>query len=142
MLKLLKYLEKKDWVLMLVIVVLVVSQVWLELKLPDYMSEITSLVQTEGSQMSEILKNGGYMLLCAFGSLLAAVFTGYLTARLSSKHSLVVRKKLFKKVESLALQEVKGFSTSSLITRTTNDITQVQMIMSMGLQIQESSKIN
>ena len=135
MLKLLKYLEKKDWVLMLVIVVLVVSQVWLELKLPDYMSEITSLVQTEGSQMSEILKNGGYMLICAFGSLLAAVFTGYLTARLSSKHSLVVRKKLFKKVESLALQEVKGFSTSSLITRTTNDITQVQMLMSMGLQL-------
>ena len=135
MLKLLKYLEKKDWSLMLVIVVLVVTQVWLELKLPDYMSEITSLVQTEGSQMSEILKNGGYMLICAFGSLLAAVFTGYLTARLSSKHSLVVRKKLFKKVESLALQEVKGFSTSSLITRTTNDITQVQMLMSMGLQL-------
>ena len=135
MLKLLKYLEKKDWVLMLVIVVLVVTQVWLELKLPDYMSEITSLVQTEGSQMSEILKNGGYMLLCAFGSLVAAVFTGYLTARLSSKHSLVVRKKLFNKVENLAIQEVKGFSTSSLITRTTNDITQVQMLMSMGLQL-------
>lgn len=135
MLKLLKYLEKKDWVLMLVIVVLVVTQVWLELKLPDYMSEITSLVQTEGSQMSEILKNGGYMLLCAFGSLVAAVFTGYLTAMLSSKHSLVVRKKLFNKVENLAIQEVKGFSTSSLITRTTNDITQVQMLMSMGLQL-------
>ena len=135
MLKLLKYLEKKDWVLMLVIVVLVVSQVWLELKLPDYMSEITSLVQTEGSQMSEVLSNGGYMLLCAFGSLIAAAFTGYLTARLSSKHSLIIRKKLFNKVENLALQEVKGFSTSSLITRTTNDITQVQMLMSMGLQL-------
>ena len=135
MLKLLKYLEKKDWSLMLVIVVLVVTQVWLELKLPDYMSEITSLVQTEGSQMSEVLSNGGYMLLCAFGSLIAAAFTGYLTARLSSKHSLIIRKKLFNKVENLALQEVKGFSTSSLITRTTNDITQVQMLMSMGLQL-------
>ena len=135
MLKLLKYLEKKDWSLMLVIVVLVVTQVWLELKLPDYMSEITSLVQTEGSQMSEVLSNGGYMLLCAFCSLIAAAFTGYLTARLSSKHSLIIRKKLFNKVENLALQEVKGFSTSSLITRTTNDITQVQMLMSMGLQL-------
>ena len=135
MLKLLKYLEKKDWSLMLVIVVLVVTQVWLELKLPDYMSEITSLVQTEGSQMSEVLSNGGYMLLCAFGSLIAAAFTGYLTARLSSKHSLIIRKKLFNKVENLALQEVKGFSTRSLITRTTNDITQVQMLMSMGLQL-------
>ena len=135
MLKLLKYLEKKDWSLMLVILVLVVTQVWLELKLPDYMSEITSLVQTEGSQMSEVLSNGGYMLLCAFCSLIAAAFTGYLTARLSSKHSLIIRKKLFNKVENLALQEVKGFSTSSLITRTTNDITQVQMLMSMGLQL-------
>lgn len=135
MVKLLKYLEKKDWLIMLLIVILVISQVWLELKLPDYMSEITRLVQTEGSQMVEILKNGGYMLLCAFGSLIAAIITGYLVSKLASKFSMTIRKKLFSKVEDLAIQEVKGFSTSSLITRTTNDITQIQMIMSMGLQL-------
>ena len=120
---------------MLLIVILVISQVWLELKLPDYMSEITRLVQTEGSQMVEILKNGGYMLLCAFGSLIAAIITGYLVSKLASKFSMTIRKKLFSKVEDLAIQEVKGFSTSSLITRTTNDITQIQMLMSMGLQL-------
>ena len=120
---------------MLLIVILVVSQVWLELKLPDYMSEITRLVQTEGSEMVEILKNGGYMLLCAFGSLIAAIITGYLVSKLASKFSMTIRKKLFSKVEDLAIQEVKGFSTSSLITRTTNDITQIQMLMSMGLQL-------
>ena len=135
MVKLLKYLEKKDWLIMLIIVVLVISQVWLELKLPDYMSEITRLVQTEGSKMIDILENGGYMLLCAFGSLIAAIFTGYLVSKLASKFSMTIRKKLFSKVEDLAIQEVKGFSTSSLITRTTNDITQIQMIMSMGLQL-------
>ena len=135
MVKLLKYLEKKDWLIMLLIVILVVSQVWLELKLPDYMSEITRLVQTEGSEMVEILKNGGYMLLCAFGSLIAAIITGYLVSKLASKFSMTIRKKLFSKVEDLAIQEVKGFSTSSLITRTTNDITQIQMLMSMGLQL-------
>ena len=135
MVKLLKYLEKKDWLIMLLIVILVISQVWLELKLPDYMSEITRLVQTEGSQMVEILKNGGYMLLCAFGSLIAAIITGYLVSKLASKFSMTIRKKLFSKVEDLAIQEVKGFSTSSLITRTTNDITQIQMLMSMGLQL-------
>ena len=135
MVKLLKYLEKKDWLIMLLIVILVISQVWLELKLPDYMSEITRLVQTEGSQMVEILKNGGYMLLCAFGSLTAAIITGYIVSKLASKFSMTIRKKLFSKVEDLAIQEVKGFSTSSLITRTTNDITQIQMLMSMGLQL-------
>ena len=90
MVKLLKYLEKKDWLIMLLIVILVISQVWLELKLPDYMSEITRLVQTEGSQMVEILKNGGYMLLCAFGSLIAAIITGYLVSKLASKFSMTM----------------------------------------------------
>ncbi len=135
MLKLLKNIEKKDWIYVLFILVLVVIQVWLELKLPDYMSNITSLVQTEGSEMSEILQNGGYMLLCAFGSLIAAIFTGYITSKFASKNSMTFRKKLFDKVQNLAIQEVKGFSTSSLITRTTNDITQVEMLMSMGLQL-------
>ena len=115
--------------------VLVVTQVWLELKMPDYMSEITKLVQTEGSQMKDILVNGGYMIACALGSLVAAVITGYITSRISSNFSKTIRKKLFNKVEDLAMQEVKQFSTSSLITRTTNDITQIEMLIAMGLQL-------
>lgn len=135
MIKLLKNFTIKEWILTLFILILVVFQVWLDLKLPDYMSEITQLVQTEGSQMSEILKNGVYMLACAFGSLIAAVITGYITANVSSNFSMSLRNKLFEKVSKLSMHEVKAFSTSSLITRTTNDITQVEMLISMGLQL-------
>ena len=135
MLKLIKNFTKKEWFLALMCLVLVVTQVWLELKMPDYMSEITKLVQTEGSQMKDILVNGGYMLACALGSLVAAVITGYITSRISSNFSKTIRKKLFNKVEDLAMQEVKQFSTSSLITRTTNDITQIEMLIAMGLQL-------
>lgn len=135
MLKLIKNFTKKEWILALMCLVLVVTQVWLELKMPDYMSEITKLVQTEGSQMKDILVNGGYMLACALGSLVAAVITGYITSRISSNFSKTIRKKLFNKVEDLAMQEVKQFSTSSLITRTTNDITQIEMLIAMGLQL-------
>lgn len=135
MLKLIKNFTKKEWILALICLVLVVTQVWLELKMPDYMSEITKLVQTEGSQIKDILVNGGYMLTCALGSLVAAVITGYITSRISSNFSKTIRKKLFNKVEDLAMQEVKQFSTSSLITRTTNDITQIEMLIAMGLQL-------
>lgn len=135
MLKLIKNFTKKEWILALICLVLVVTQVWLELKMPDYMSEITKLVQTEGSQMKDILVNGGYMITCALGSLVAAVITGYITSRISSNFSKTIRKKLFNKVEDLAMQEVKQFSTSSLITRTTNDITQIEMLIAMGLQL-------
>ena len=135
MLKLIKNFTKKEWILALMCLVLVVTQVWLELKMPDYMSEITKLVQTEGSQMKDILVNGGYMIACALGSLVAAVITGYITSRISSNFSKTIRKKLFNKVEDLAMQEVKQFSTSSLITRTTNDITQIEMLIAMGLQL-------
>ena len=135
MLKLIKNFTKKEWILALICLVLVVTQVWLELKMPDYMSEITKLVQTEGSQMKDILVNGGYMLTCALGSLVSAVITGYITSRISSNFSKTIRKKLFNKVEDLAMQEVKQFSTSSLITRTTNDITQIEMLIAMGLQL-------
>ena len=103
--------------------------------MPDYMQQITVLVQTEGSKMKDILINGGYMLLCAFGSLLSSIFVGYLAANISATFSLKTRKKLFTKVESLPMQEVKKFQTSSLITRTTNDITQVEMLIAMGLQL-------
>ncbi len=135
MFKLFKTLGKKELLMALICFVLIVGQVWLELKMPDYMSEITVLVQTEGSQMSEIVKNGGYMLACALGSLLSAIIVGYMTATISATLSMKVRKKLFDKVENLAMHEVKQFSTSSLITRTTNDITQVQMFVAMGLQL-------
>lgn len=135
MLKLIKNFNKKEWSLVFISFLLILGQVWLDLKMPDYMSEITQLVQTEGSHMYEILKNGGFMLLCAFGSLLSAIVVGYLISHLSSTFSMKLRAKLFKKVESLSTHEVKNFSTNSLITRTTNDITQVEMLIGMGLQL-------
>ena len=135
MFKLLKNISKKQWFFIMISFVLIVGQVWLELKMPDYMSEITVLVQSEGSNMKDILINGGYMLACALGSLLSAIIVGYLVSNISATFSMKVRKKLFNKVENLSMHEVKQFSTSSLITRTTNDITQVQMLISMGLQL-------
>lgn len=135
MLKLLKNLTKKDWILALFSIILIIGQVWLELKMPDYMSEITVLVKKEGSQMKDILINGGYMLSCALGSLALAVIVGYLVSSIAADLSKNTRKKLFDKVLSLDIDEVKNFSTSSLITRSTNDITQVQMIVAMGLQL-------
>ena len=135
MIKLLKNFGKREWILSIIILILVIMQVWLDLKMPDYMSEITRLVQTEGSKMNDILVNGGYMLLCALGSMVIAIFTGYITSTVSADFSMKIREKLFKKVEDLAMHEVKSFSTSSLITRTTNDITQIQMFVAMGLQL-------
>ena len=135
MIKLIKNFEKKDYTLVLLIVILIVAQVWLDLKMPDYMSEITKLVKTEGSNMSDILYNGGFMLLCSLGSLTSTIISGYFLALLSSRFSSNIRKKLFYKVESLSLNEIKKFETSSLITRTTNDISQVEMLIGMGLQL-------
>ena len=135
MIKLLKNLNKKDLPKILLILFLVIIQVWLELKLPDYMSEITSLVKTEGSPMSLIIENGIYMLLCAFGSLISAIFCDYITTSVSSNFSMTLRDKLFEKVQNLSMNEVKKFSTSSLITRTTNDVTQIEMLISVGLQL-------
>lgn len=135
MFKLFKNFIKKDYLLIFISFIFILVQVWLDLKLPDYMSEITKLVQTEGSKMSAILENGGYMLLCAFGSLLSAILVGYISSNVSASFSKTIRKKLFNKVENLGVAEVKNFSTSSLITRTTNDITQIQMFISMGLQL-------
>ena len=135
MFKLFKNFTKKDYLLIFISLIFILVQVWLDLKLPDYMSEITKLVQTEGSKMSAILENGGYMLLCAFGSLLSAILVGYISSNVSASFSKTIRKNLFDKVENLGIAEVKNFSTSSLITRTTNDITQIQMFISMGLQL-------
>ncbi len=135
MFKLFKNLRKRDVLLVFLAVILICFQVWLDLKLPDYMSEITRLVQTPGSEISEILKNGAFMLACAFGSLVAAVIVGYLAANISASFSKTVRKKVFNKVEDLDTSKIKKFSVGSLITRTTNDITQVEMLISMGMQM-------
>ncbi len=135
MLKLFKNLGKKEWGMVLVCIFFIVGQVWLDLKMPDYMSEITILVQTEGSEMKNILLNGGYMMACAFGSLIASIIVGYVAANIAAVFSRNTRRKLFSKVTDLAIQDVKQFSTSSLITRTTNDITQVEMLIAMGLQL-------
>ena len=135
MLKLLKDFTKKDYLIIFIAILLIVFQVWLDLKLPDYMSEITVLVQTEGSQMSEILEQGGYMLFCAGGSLVSAIIVGYLASLLSASFSRTLMKKLFEKVENFGMEEINKFSTSSLITRTTNDVTNIQMFISMGLQM-------
>ena len=135
MFKILKSLRKREILFIFISAALIVTQVWLELKMPDYMSEITVLVQTEGSKMSEILKNGGYMLLCAFSSFLTSFGVGYLLAQVAASFSLLVRKRLFTKIEGLSTEEIKKFSVSSLITRTTNDITQIVMFLSMGVNL-------
>ena len=135
MFQLLKNFTRKDFFLILLTVALICFQVWLDLKMPDYMAEITRLVQTEGSEISEILKNGAFMMLCALGSLAGAVAVGYLAANISASFSKTIRKKLYDKVEKLCTAEIKRFSISSLITRTTNDITQIQLLVSMGMQV-------
>lgn len=135
MLKLFKNFTKKEVILLFLSIIFIVIQVWLELKMPDYMAEITKLVETEGSQMSDILNNGKYMLLCALGSLVSMVFVIYFVSTIAANLSKNIRKKLFDKVQDMAINEVKKFSTSSLITRSTNDITQIQMLLSMGLHL-------
>ncbi len=135
MLKLFKNLTKKEVVYIIISSLLIIFQVALELKMPDYMSQITVLVQTEGANFSDILTSGAYMLLCAIGSLLSAVFTGYLIAEITSKFSLNTRSKLYKKIIHLDTDKTKAFKTSSLITRTTNDITQVENLLGFGMQM-------
>ena len=134
MIKLLKNLTKKEVIYSLICISLVAFHVWLELRSPDYMSSITRLVQTEGSKMSEILHQGGLMIFCALISLICNVITGYFSARVASSFSATLRNNIFHKVETMGVAEVKKFSTSSLITRTTNDVTQVEMLIGMGLQ--------
>lgn len=133
--KLLKYLNPKEKIRVILGVLFVVVQVWLELKMPEYMSAITLLVKTPGSEIAEILKNGGYMLLCALGSMVAAIATGYFAPRVAASLSQELRAQMFRKVMGFYNEELGRFSTASLITRSTNDITQVQMLVAMGLQI-------
>ena len=141
MFKLFKNLTKKEILGIIIALCLVVFQVWLELRLPDYMSSITRLVQTEGSLMKDIVEQGIYMLLCAAGSLLSSVVVCYLAANIASSFASTIRMKIFRKIQEFGIEEIKKFSTSSLITRTTNDVTQVDMIIGMGLQLMVKAPI-
>jgi len=135
MLKIFKYLKAAEWLEAAAAVVFIVAQVWCNLKLPDFMNQITTLVQTPGSLIREIWTEGGYMLLCALGSVASAVVVGFFAARIAASFSRRLRGLLFNKVDSFSMEEINSFSTASLITRSTNDITQIQMLVTMGLQM-------
>lgn len=134
MVKIFKYLTKKEFSIIFISILFIIFQVWLDLRLPDYMSEITMLVQTEGNEMSDILTAGGKMLVCAVGSLISSISVAILSSRIASNFSAILRERLFNKVQSFSMEEIGHFSTASLITRSTNDVTQVQMFIVMGLQ--------
>ncbi len=135
MLRLLRYFKSREWAQVIICVVLIVLQVYLDLKLPDYMTDITILVQTEGSEMSEIWQAGGKMLSCALGSMAMAIATGFFAARLAAGLSKKLRSAVYNQVSGFSMEEINRFSTASLITRSTNDITQVQMMVALGLQV-------
>lgn len=135
MIKLLKNLPKRNWLMMFFAIGFVVLQVWLDLTIPDYMADITALVQTDGSKMADIMAAGGKMLLCALGSLAATVVVAIISSRIASDFSAVLRAKLFNKVQGFSMEEIGRFSTASLITRSTNDVTQVQMFVTIGFQV-------
>ena len=134
MIKLFRNMSRKQILSVLLCIVIMIFQVWIELKLPDFMSEITKLIQTPNSNINDILIQGGFMLLCAFGSMVSAIIVGFFASRLSASFSLRLREKIFKKVQKLAIAEIKEFKTSSLITRTTNDVSQLELLIAMGLQ--------
>ena len=135
MIQLFKKLKAIEWGLFGVSFIFIVAQVWLDLKIPDYMSEITRLVQTPGSEMKDILVAGGWMLLCALGSLATSMVVAAISAKIASNLSARLRFILFDKVQSFSMEEINNFSTSSLVTRSTNDVNQVQMFIVMGLQM-------
>ena len=134
MIKVLKNLGKKELFFAFLCLVFIFSQVWLELKIPDYMSKITVLVKTPGTGMKDVLEQGLYMTLCALGSLVTSIIVGYFASFIAAKFGFIMRKRVFDKVENFGMEEIKMFSTSSLITRTTNDVFQVQMLIAIGLQ--------
>lgn len=135
MIKLFRYLKLKEWLYFLISLVFIVAQVFLDLKLPDYMSRITMLVETSGSAMGDIWSAGGMMLLCSLGSLASSITVCFLAARIAASYSKRLRAEMFNKVESFSLEEINAFSTASLITRSTNDVTQVQMLIVISLQV-------
>ncbi len=135
MLKILKHLKFTEWIQVFASLLFIVAQVWLDLRIPDYMSQITTYTQTPGSEMSDIWSTGGWMLLCALGSLASAIVVGFFAARIAASVSQRLRSDLFNKVDSFSMEEINRFSTDSLITRSTNDITQVQLLITMGLRM-------
>ena len=135
MIKLFRYLKLKEWLYFLISLVFIVAQVFLDLKLPDYMSRITMLVETSGSAMGDIWSAGGMMLLCSLGSLASSIIVCFLAARIAASYSKRLRAEMFNKVESFSLEEINAFSTASLITRSTNDVTQVHMLIVISLQV-------
>ena len=135
MIKLLRYMKGREWLFFLVSLVFIISQVWLDLKLPDYMSEITTLVETEGSAMADIWASGGKMLLCSLGSLASSIIVCYLASSIAGSFSRRLRAAMFDKVESFSMEEINSFSTASLITRSTNDVVQVQMLIVLSMQV-------
>ncbi len=135
MIKLLRYMKGREWLFFLVSLVFIISQVWLDLKLPDYMSEITTLVETEGSAMADIWASGGKMLLCSLGSLASSIIVCYLASSIAASFSRRLRTAMFDKVESFSMEEINSFSTASLITRSTNDVVQVQMLIVLSMQV-------
>ena len=128
----LKHFPKKSWWYVLLNVVCILTQVWLELKMPEYMAQITALTQTQGSQMSDILIAGSKMMLCALLALALAIVIHFICAKIAADYSFTMRAKLYDKVESFSLEQMNRFSPASLITRSTNDITQVQNIIVFG----------
>ena len=135
MLKMFRYFRKKEWLMVFGSLVFVVGQVWLDLRLPDYMSDITTFVMTEGSTLSDVLTAGAKMLFCALGSVALSCIVGFFAAQIAAGLSKKLRSEMFSKVSAFSMEEINGFSTASLITRSTNDITQVQMAIAMGLQV-------
>ena len=141
MFRIMKYLSKAEIGQMLIALVTIVGQVYFDLKLPDYMSDITTLVETPGSHMKDIWIAGGKMLLISLGSAACAIITGYIAARVAASFTQRLRSLEFRKVESFGPAEMSKFSTASLITRSTNDVTQVQVFITMGLQLIVKSPI-
>lgn len=135
MLKLFKSLRKREWILVLVSLVFIILQVFLDLKLPDYMAQVTRLVQTPGSQLKEIFIEGLKMMGVVFGSVLTSIIVGFFATRVAASFSANLRQDIFEKIDSFSMEEMNGFSTPSLITRTTNDVSQVQMVITLGLQV-------
>ena len=133
--KLIKKLTLKQIILVFISIAFVTIQVWLDLKIPDYMNEITKLIQTPGTKIKDILNPGSYMVLCAFGSLISSIIVGYFASYIAASFAYRLRKDIFNSVEKFGMEEMKNYSTSSLITRTTNDVNQVGMLISMGLQV-------
>ncbi|MDU5070504.1 ABC transporter ATP-binding protein [Finegoldia magna] len=135
LIKIIRYLNKKQWMQILLSFVFIITQVYLDLKIPDYMSKITMYVESPGHSVSDIIAEGKWMILCALGSLISAIIVGYLASKISASFSKKLRSRIFSKVESFSMKEINEFSTASLITRSTNDITQIQMVIVIGLQI-------